>query len=1182
MRYPFLFFIIVLTIVKAIAQSPCPSTISVGTSCSGHSCTSSSIQVVNFNTYTANVLTNEWGQWGAWPNGMNSLNAGAVAIRSYAINRINNPISNHVGFNICNTTSCHVYNHSIIPSSYATNAVSNTANNIITNNSGNAQLAEYAAETNDNCSPIQTSGNYCGQCGNGKFQRSITGPPINGGACYPTSGTDPVCSGFANSGHPRGMCQRGSIRWATGYTVPNNSNIGNPHSHGTRTWQQLIAYYYPYWNLTTCSSIPSSSPLCNNDNSCSPTPPTLTINTGGNCINTDCSTINATSQSPDIPFSNGTNNNCSAVYQSSRNDDDVWFRITPSSNSPITIRVTPTSNTSNFDPVIGLYQGNCSNPSQVACADAHSTGITENIQYTPTSGTTYLIRVFSYGTSSTNSGNFQICVFSSSSSGCTPVAITSQPTNQTGNVGGTVSFSVSASGTPPYSYFWYKNNVFLTSTTNSTANTNTYTTPSLTSNDNGDCYYVLITNCSSMNQAASDTACVNVNSPCPTPPAPVNITGSTTVCSNTSHTYSINPVTGATSYTWSYSGSGNPVGSGTSITLSPTSSGTLSVMATNSCGSSPQTTLSISVNPLPIQPGTISGSSGVCSGALETYSINPVPNATSYTWQVPSGWSVNSTTNSMQTTVGANSGNITVTADNSCGSSNPSSSFQVSVNSSPTISINPPSATICSVGNGVQLQASGTAQNYTWSPSTGLNATTGPTVTANPTSNTTYTVTGINGGCTATSQVAVTISNQANAVIYPNNPVMCSNSSITLSTTSGSSYAWSGPNGYASSSQVITVNTPGNYAVTVTNPGGCNGTANTSVNVIQSPALVVNAGTNQVIGVGGSATLGGSPVATGGTAPYTYEWTPTSGLNDPNLPNPLATPSANTTYSVLVTDANGCSESATVSVTISGSTNCAISINPNPITVSASQGTHQINLTIDPGCPWTVIENCNWLVFTNTIGNGPSTLNFTVDQNSLVTSRTCLVNINGTIVAITQNPCTAPSVDFTASVQAGIIPFSVNFNDNSTNSPTSWQWTFPGGTPSTSTLQNPTVIYNSGGIYDVTLKASNQCGNNVITKLNYIGALSTSNENSNLDIQNLLIFPNPTQGQFTISGEVLSNENINLELISTLGQVVFTRILTPQANRINEIIKVDNLSSGSYILKLKANEQNAYFKFMIE
>jgi PKD repeat protein len=62
----------------------------------------------------------------------------------------------------------------------------------------------------------------------------------------------------------------------------------------------------------------------------------------------------------------------------------------------------------------------------------------------------------------------------------------------------------------------------------------------------------------------------------------------------------------------------------------------------------------------------------------------------------------------------------------------------------------------------------------------------------------------------------------------------------------------------------------------------------------------------------------------------------------------------------------------------------------------------------------------------------------------------------------------------------------VTFTDQSTGSPTSWNWTFPGGTPATSTLQNPVVTYNTSGVFDVTLTVANGSSNNTLTKTGYI------------------------------------------------------------------------------------------------
>ncbi len=68
---------------------------------------------------------------------------------------------------------------------------------------------------------------------------------------------------------------------------------------------------------------------------------------------------------------------------------------------------------------------------------------------------------------------------------------------------------------------------------------------------------------------------------------------------------------------------------------------------------------------------------------------------------------------------------------------------------------------------------------------------------------------------------------------------------------------------------------------------------------------------------------------------------------------------------------------------------------------------------------------------------------------------------------------TAPVANFTASTTMICVGQSITYTDLSTNAPTTWNWTFTGGTPPTSTMQNQTVVYNTPGTYSVKLVVSN-------------------------------------------------------------------------------------------------------------
>ncbi|MEI6313003.1 MAG: M4 family metallopeptidase, partial [Bacteroidota bacterium] len=79
-----------------------------------------------------------------------------------------------------------------------------------------------------------------------------------------------------------------------------------------------------------------------------------------------------------------------------------------------------------------------------------------------------------------------------------------------------------------------------------------------------------------------------------------------------------------------------------------------------------------------------------------------------------------------------------------------------------------------------------------------------------------------------------------------------------------------------------------------------------------------------------------------------------------------------------------------------------------------------------------------------------------------------------------------PVANFTASPNPACTGQNIIFTNTSTNSPTSYLWSFPGGSPSSSTATNPVVTYPTLGTYTVTLIASNSLGSDTITRLNYI------------------------------------------------------------------------------------------------
>ncbi|TDQ08519.1 gliding motility-associated C-terminal domain-containing protein [Pedobacter metabolipauper] len=165
---------------------------------------------------------------------------------------------------------------------------------------------------------------------------------------------------------------------------------------------------------------------------------------------------------------------------------------------------------------------------------------------------------------------------------------------------------------------------------------------------------------------------------------------------------------------------------------------------------------------------------------------------------------------------------------------------------------------------------------------------------------------------TASAELTVNVNALPNAVATSNN-IVCLGSPIILSVTdAGSSYTWTGPNGFTSTQRTPTINgatfdMAGTYRVVVTSAQGCPVAAQTSVYVVPLPVAAVG-NPNLEICEGGSAQLS----ASGGSI---FRWAPAEGLSATYLANPVASPTETTTYTVTVSD-GGCERTATVTVKV--------------------------------------------------------------------------------------------------------------------------------------------------------------------------------------------------------------------------------------------------------------------------
>lgn len=232
---------------------------------------------------------------------------------------------------------------------------------------------------------------------------------------------------------------------------------------------------------------------------------------------------------------------------------------------------------------------------------------------------------------------------------------------------------------------------------------------------------------------------------------------------------------------------------------------------------------------------------------------------------------------------------------------------QINLYDFPIISAGP-DITICQ-GETTQLNVS-PAPNYSWSPPINLSCTTCPDPVASPTVTTVYTVTSAIGSCSAQDQVTVFVDNPLPVEAMPDDSI-CPGGSITLSASNSSGFTW-GPASSLSctdcANPVATPNVTTTYTVIGNN--ACF-TSQDEVVITVNPLPVITISNPQNICPGSSVTINASAANA-----ETYAWSPSAGLSSSTVSNPTASPTQNTTYSVTITNENGCSDTASVSISI--------------------------------------------------------------------------------------------------------------------------------------------------------------------------------------------------------------------------------------------------------------------------
>ena len=629
--------------------------------------------------------------------------------------------------------------------------------------------------------------------------------------------------------------------------------------------------------------------------------------------------------------------------------------------------------------------------------------------------------------------------------------VTISGNNQVCNGGTTTLTANPSGGTSPYTYSW------------SGPGVNGQTTASVTVSQQGN-YTVTVTDSDNCTGSASEFV-TQVTDPYVyiTPVSPELCAGGTTVLT-------ANPSGGTSPYTYAWTGPGI-VGSSSGISVTVDATGSYDVTVTDANGCTDNDTVFVSQAPS-LSLTTTPSAPEVCTGGTEDITVIVTGGTTPYTYSW-TGPGIQSGGSSPTVTVdAAGVYTITVTDANGCtGSQNVTVATSAGLN----VTITPGSPNICS-GGSATLTANPTGGSggytYLWS-GPGVNGQTTPSVTATQAGVYDVTVTD-SEGCTGSGSASVTVASNLNITFNPNPPELCTGGVVDITgTPSGGTapytYSWSGPGIQSGgSSQTVTVDATGSYTLTVTDANSCSGSD--TVVVIAAPALVVAVTPNSPqICAGGTTVLTANP--TTGVPNYTYSW------SGPGIVGSTTTQSVTVdaagTYTVTVTDSEGCTGTDTATVTVNSSLN--ISITPASPEVCPS-GTTVLTATPAGGqAPFTYGWSGPGIVGAT---NGPSvtvdaTGSYTVTvTDSMGCAGTQNVTVNSasnfSVTIFPTNPelCTGSQTTLTATPSGGTGPYS-------------YSWSGPGIVGS-STSQDVTV--DATGSYTVVVTDSQGCtGTDTVT-----------------------------------------------------------------------------------------------------
>jgi hypothetical protein len=424
--------------------------------------------------------------------------------------------------------------------------------------------------------------------------------------------------------------------------------------------------------------------------------------------------------------------------------------------------------------------------------------------------------------------------------------------------------------------------------------------------------------------------------------------------------------------------------------------------------------------------------------------------------------------------------------------------------------------------------------------------------------------------------------------------------------TSGYSFSW----GAGVSSEDIAGLSAGTYTVTITDANNC--IASQSFTITQPTVLSASASSTGVSCAGNDGTANTN--INGGTAPYTVNWS--NGATGIALSGLAAG-----TYSTTVTDFNGCISS--VSVTVSNlCTSCSISATATSVNVSCFAACNG-SATVTP-TSGTSPYSYNWSDAGSTaaVRNNLCSGNYTVtitDNSGCTNVQTITIGQPATLSASASSSytaCTAASGNASVTISGGTTPYSYLWNNGATSQnlinlssgtylvtatdasgctiSTSASVVEPGLLGATSIVGNPTTAndgtidisltggtapysYNwsngattqdllslGAGTYTVTVTDSNGCITTETATLIVVGIEDIES------VQNFLVVPNPSNGQFQIQVDLSAAQDLTIQLVDVLGRTLLEWNVSQQT-QVRIPVEISEQAGGMYLVVLRSN-----------